>query len=65
MDQLHTDPDSPPSGGSHDHLYTFNTSELAWEFLRRNHDYQNDFATLATPILVTPATAIEDDRRAR
>ncbi len=51
MDQLHTDQEPSPPGGSHDHLYTFNTSELAWEFLRRNHDYQNDFATLATPIL--------------
>lgn len=40
----------PPNEGAYDYIMTLNSNELAWEFLRRNPDYQHDFATLATPI---------------
>jgi Uncharacterized conserved protein (DUF2285)/Family of unknown function (DUF6499) len=50
MERLHDLQIGPPQGGSYDYLDTLNYSELAWEFLRRNPDYQRDFATLTTPI---------------
>ena len=49
MERLYDVPIRPPQGGSYDYLDTLNFSELAWEFLRRNPDYQHDFATLTTP----------------
>ena len=50
MERLHNEQIRPPQGGSYDYLDTLNYSELAWEYLRRNPDYQRDFANLTTPI---------------
>ena len=50
MERLYDVPIRPPQGGSYDYLDTLNYSELAWEYLRRNPDYQRDFANLTTPI---------------
>ena len=35
----------PPPDGAYDYILTLNSVELAWEFLRRNPDYQHDHAT--------------------
>ena len=32
----------PPPDGAYDYILELNDSELAWEFLRRNPDYQRD-----------------------
>jgi len=40
----------PPEDGAYDYIETLNSNELAWEFLRRNPDYQRDFAALAPPL---------------
>ena len=50
MRTLPIEPSWPPNEGAYDYIMTLNSNELAWEFLRRNPDYQHDFATLATPI---------------
>ncbi len=50
MERLHDKQIWPPPGGFYDYVDTLNMSELAWEFLRRNPDYQHDFATLSTQI---------------
>ena len=36
-------PSWPPDIGAYDYALTLCASELAWEFLRRNPDYQRDY----------------------
>lgn len=35
-------PDWPPLPGAYDYVLTLNEQELAWEFLRRNPEYQRE-----------------------
>ena len=35
-------PEWPPKDGAYDYVLSLNDKELAWEFLRRNSDYQHD-----------------------
>jgi hypothetical protein len=40
------------SSAIYEYLYDLDASELAWEFLRRNPDYQRDYCTSPRPELV-------------
>ena len=42
----------PPPDGAYDYIQTLNSTELAWEFLRRNLDYQR--ACAAASVLPVP-----------
>ena len=46
----------PPPDGAYDYILHLNDAELAWEFLRRNTDYQQHVerhrATLADPVVL-------------
>ena len=37
----------PPPDGAYDYIQTLNSTELAWEFLRRNPDYQRACAVVS------------------
>ena len=46
----------------YDHVDDLTASDLAWEWLRRNEDYDHDFGSLANPD-ADPQTLIEKVRR--